>query len=253
MPEPGHALYREVAHRFVPVHLRIAGKDAAYVAEDADLDRAAESIAQSAFRNAGQSAACVQRVYVHGAVEQALLDRLAAAAGTFVPGDPMVDDTSLGPLAEPELPAAAARLVADARWRGGMVVRGGAAATADGRGRFFQATVVAGANHRMAIMAERVLAPVVAVMRVSGDDEAVQLVNDSRFGLAASIWTASEERARAVGRRLEVGTVLQNHCEPGDPELPASGLKESGIGCALPALGVAAFTRPKAFQLRGSR
>jgi acyl-CoA reductase-like NAD-dependent aldehyde dehydrogenase len=253
MPVPGHAIYREAAHRFVPVHLRLVGKDAAYVAEDADLDRAAECIAEAAFRNAGQSSSCVQRVYAHGAIEQALVERLAAVAATFLPGDPMVDDTSLGPLAEPELPAAAARLVSGARWQGGLVIRGGTATTADGRGRFFEATVVAGASHRMALMTERAVAPVLAVMRVDGDEEAVRLVNDSRFGLAASIWTASGERVLAMGRLLEVGTVLQNHCDPADPELPAAGLKESGIGGSLCAQGVAAFTRPKAFQLRRAR
>jgi len=253
MPEPGHEVHREAARRFLPVLLRLAGKDAAYVAQDADLDRAAECISSSAFRNAGQAGACVQRVYVHDSVEQALVERLVAAAGAFVPDDPMDDATTLGPLAEPELPAHAARLVADARWRGGMVVRGGHQATADGRGRFFQATVVVGANHRMPIMTERVLAPVVAVMRVSGDEEAVRLVNDSRFGLAASVWTGSDERALAVGRLLEVGTVLQNHCEADDPELPSAGLKESGLACGFSALGVLSLTRPKSFQLRRGR
>ncbi|HSN92086.1 MAG TPA: aldehyde dehydrogenase family protein [Anaeromyxobacteraceae bacterium] len=253
LAEAGHEIHRDAARRFLPALFRLAGKDAAYVAHDADLDRAAECIASSAFRNAGQSRSCVQRVYVHGSVEQALLERLAAAAATYVPDDPMDDATTLGPLAEPELPAHAARQVADARWRGATLVRGGRPATVDGRGRFFQPTIVAGANHRMSVMAERVLAPLLAVMRVSGDEEAVRLVNDSRHGLTASVWTASDERALELGRMLEVGTVLQNHCEPADPEMPAAGLKESGLAGAFSASGVAALARPKSLLLRRSR
>jgi acyl-CoA reductase-like NAD-dependent aldehyde dehydrogenase len=250
MANAAREVHRTASMCFRHVVLQVFGKDCAYVAEDADLDRAAESIAISAFSNAGQGCSSVQRVYVDGAVEEPFLERLVAAAKRFVPDDPMADSTTLGPLAKADLPGAAARAIAEARAQEGLLLCGSARDTVDGRGRFYPATVIAAATHRMTLMNERVLAPVVGVMRVDGDRSALRLMNDSPHVLTASVWTRSDERALAMGGELRVGTVCQNHCISVDADLPWTGVGESGLASSISSPGFLELTRPKSFHLR---
>jgi acyl-CoA reductase-like NAD-dependent aldehyde dehydrogenase len=250
----GREIHRLAAARLLPVVLELGGKDPAYVAEDADVGHAAPNVIEGAFYNAGQSCCGVKRIYVHRARWAEFREAALAAAAAFAPGDPRDGRTTLGPLAVPEEEARLARQIGDARARGGRVLCGGERATVGGRGRFFLPALVEAAPHDAAIVQEESFGPVAVVTAVDGDDEAVQLMNDSRYGLSASVWTRSEERALALARRLEAGTVFMNRCDVLDPALPWVGWKESGLGLSLSHLGLAALTRPKSFHLRtGSR
>jgi acyl-CoA reductase-like NAD-dependent aldehyde dehydrogenase len=246
----GREVHRLAAGRLLPVVLELGGKDAAYVAEDADLDHAVPNVVEGAFYNAGQSCCGVKRIYVHRARHADFLDAALAAARAFAPGDPSGERTTLGPLAAPDEAARLARQIADARARGGRVLAGGEAATLGGRGRFFLPTLLAGVPHDALAVQEESFGPLAVVVPVEGDAEAVARVNDSRWGLSASIWTRSEGRARDLGRALEVGTVFMNRCDVLDPALPWVGWKQSGLGLSLSHLGLAALTRPKSFHLR---
>jgi acyl-CoA reductase-like NAD-dependent aldehyde dehydrogenase len=246
----GREVHRAAAARLLPVVLELGGKDAAYVADDADLAFAAPNLAEGAFYNAGQSCCGVKRIYVHRRVHGDFLAALLAAAQSWVPGDPSVDETTLGPLATPEAQDELERQIREARARGARVLVGGERATVGGRGRFFLPTVVEGAPRDLAIVREESFGPVVVVERVDDDDEALRRMNDSAYGLTASVWTRSEARGVAAGRRLEAGTVFMNRCDYLDPALPWVGWKQSGLGLSLSRHGLLALTRPKSFHLR---
>jgi acyl-CoA reductase-like NAD-dependent aldehyde dehydrogenase len=246
----GREVHRAAAARLLPVVLELGGKDAAYVAEDADLPFAAPNLAEGAFYNAGQSCCGVKRVYVHRKVHGDFLAALLEAAKAWVPGDPSRDETTFGPLATPDAADGLARQVDEARARGARVLTGGERATVSGRGRFFLPTIVEGARRDLSIVQEESFGPVVVVERVEDDAEAVRRVNDSRYGLSASLWTRSEARAVALGRQLAAGTVFMNRCDYLDPALPWVGWKESGLGLSLSRHGLLALTRPKSFHLR---
>jgi acyl-CoA reductase-like NAD-dependent aldehyde dehydrogenase len=246
----GREVHRLAAERLLPVVLELGGKDAAYVAEDADLDHAVPNVVEGAFYNAGQSCCGVKRIYVHRARLADFVDAAVAAARAFSPGDPADERTTLGPLAAADEPARLSRQLADARARGGRVLTGGEPATLAGKGRFFLPTLLAGVPHDAAAVQEESFGPLAVVLPVADDAEAAARVNDSRYGLSASVWTRSEERARALGRALAVGTVFMNRCDVLDPALPWVGWKDSGLGLSLSHLGLAALTRPKSFHLR---
>ena len=246
----GREVHAAAARRLLPVVLELGGKDAAYVADDADLGFAAPNVVEGAFYNAGQSCCGVKRIYVHERVHGAFLEAALAAARGFVPGDPAAEGTTLGPLATPEAPGDMARQVREARARGARVLCGGERASVGGLGRFFLPTLVEGAPPDAEIVREESFGPVAIVEKVSGDDEAVARANGSRYGLSASVWTRSEGRARALARRLEAGTVFMNRCDFLDPALPWVGWKESGLGLSLSRHGLLALTRPKSHHFR---
>jgi acyl-CoA reductase-like NAD-dependent aldehyde dehydrogenase len=246
----GREVHRAAAARLLPVVLELGGKDAAYVAEDADLAFTAPNVAEGAFYNAGQSCCGVKRVYVHRRVHGEFMAALLEAAKAWVPGDPASDETAFGPLATPDAPEGLERQVADARAQGARVLTGGERATVSGRGRFFLPTIVENARRDLSIVQEESFGPVVVVERVEDDAEAVRRVNDSRYGLSASVWTRSEGRALELGRQIAAGTVYMNRCDYLDPALPWVGWKDSGLGLSLSRHGLLSLTRPKSFHLR---
>jgi acyl-CoA reductase-like NAD-dependent aldehyde dehydrogenase len=246
----GHKIYGEVAKRFIGAGLELGGKDPAYVAEDADLDHAVANLVEGALYNAGQSCCGIERIYVHRSRYDHFLEGAVKAARGWVQGNPMEEGTALGPMATPEAPTFLAKQVAEARKLGARVLCGGEPLQVNGKGRFFQATVVAEATHQMSLMVEESFGPIVGIAPVKDDEEAVRLMNDSAFGLTAAVWTGSEARAIALGRKLETGTVFMNRCDYLDPALPWVGVKDSGLGCSLSHLGLLALTRPKSFHLR---
>jgi acyl-CoA reductase-like NAD-dependent aldehyde dehydrogenase len=248
----GRQVHRAAAQRLLPVVLELGGKDAAYVAEDADLAFAAANVIEGAFYNAGQSCCGVKRIYVHRRVHADFLAAALAAAAAYAPGDPGLDETTLGPLATPEAPAELAAQVDEARARGARVLCGGERVTVAAQGRFYLPTLVEGAPRGASIVEEESFGPVALVDAVAGDDEAVERINASRYGLSASLWTGSVDRARRLGRRVEAGTVFMNRCDYLDPALPWVGWKQSGLGLSLSRHGLLALTRPKSFHLRMS-
>jgi len=246
----GREVHRAAAERLLPVVLELGGKDAAYLAEDVDLGFAVPNVIEGAFYNAGQSCCGVKRIYAHASIYREFMERAQVAAAAWVPGDPAVEGTALGPLATPEAPAELEAQVEDARSRGGRVVCGGARASVSGKGRFFLPTLVEHPPRDSAIVREESFGPVAIVEEVESDEEAVERINASRYGLSASIWTRSEERAVALGRLLQAGTVYMNRCDYLDPALPWVGWKQSGLGLSLSRHGLLALTRPKSFHLR---
>ncbi len=244
----GRKIYRAAADRLLPCGLELGGKDPAYIAADADLDRAADGVADGALYNAGQSCCAVERIYVHERVYDAVLDRLRSLVRAHAPGDPLAEATRLGPLALPSAPAEQAAQVKDAVDRGASLLEGGHAASVTGRGRYFAATLLAECSQEMTVIREESFGPLVPVVKVSSDEEALKLMNDSRFGLTASIWTKDPERALSLGNRLETGTVFMNRCDALDPALPWTGVKESGLGCTLSEVGLHQLTRPRSYN-----
>ncbi|HTP27017.1 MAG TPA: aldehyde dehydrogenase family protein, partial [Anaeromyxobacteraceae bacterium] len=246
----GREIHLAAAQRLMPAILELGGKDPAYLAEDVDLDFAVREVIEGAFYNAGQSCCGVKRIYAHERIHDSFLEAALAAAAAFVPGDPSAEATTLGPLATPNAPEALEQQLREARSRGARVLCGGERARVGGKGRFFLPTLVEDVPPGTALANEEVFGPVALVERVACDEEALARMNASRFGLSASIWTRSIDRALRMGRRLEAGTVYMNRCDYLDPALPWIGWKQSGLGLSLSRHGLLAMTRPKSFHLR---
>lgn len=246
----GHRIQAAAKDRFLHVGLELGGNDPAYVAADCDFDRTVENLVDGAIYNAGQSCCAVERVYVH----KDLYERFVAAAEplvrAYVMGDPRDAGTTLGPIAQPWHPQELASFVADAEAKGAKVVAGGKATTASGKGRFFEATLVRDVPQSAKLMQDESFGPILAVAPVASDEEALARMNDSRYGLTASVWTSDRERAARLARDLEFGTVYMNRCDALDPALPWVGVKDSGRGVTLSTLGFDALTRPKAIHFR---
>jgi acyl-CoA reductase-like NAD-dependent aldehyde dehydrogenase len=247
----GAEIERAAAGRFLGVNLELGGKDPAYVRADADLDHAVENLADGAFFNSGQSCCGIERIYVHRDLFRPFVDGLVEVAANYRLDDPLDPETTLGPMVR----SAAADAV---RGQVEEAVRAGARALVD-PGRFpreapgsaYRAPqVLVDVDHAMAVMTEETFGPVVGVMPVASDDEAVSLMNDSRYGLTAAVWTRDLDAARAIGARLETGTVFMNRCDYLDPGLAWTGVKDSGRGAALSKVGFEHLTRPKSFHLR---
>ncbi|MFM2418707.1 MAG: hypothetical protein RL385_3430 [Pseudomonadota bacterium] len=238
------------AGRFMQVGYELGGNDPAYVAEDADVARAAENLVDGAMYNAGQSCCAVERAYVHAAHYGEFVERCKALAEAYVMGSPLSRETTLGPIAQPQHVAELAALVRDAVQKGARLVTGGEPCSVQGRGRFFQPTVLADVPPDARIMREEQFGPVLAVARVRNDDEALACMNDAAYGLTASLWTPSRARAEHMAQRLCFGTVFQNRCDHVDPRLPWSGMGLSGRGHSLSALGFDQLTRTRALHFR---
>jgi acyl-CoA reductase-like NAD-dependent aldehyde dehydrogenase len=246
----GHRIQAAAASRFVSVGLELGGNDPAYVAEDCDLDKSVENVIDGACYNAGQSCCAVERVYVHRSRYAQFVERAEPLVRAYVMGDPTSDATTLGPIAQPAHVAELEAFVADARAKGARLVAGGSKASVGGRGRFFEATLIADVPQGARLMQAESFGPIVAVQPVDSDDEALAKMNDSRLGLTASVWTRDRERAARLASRLEFGTVFMNRCDFLDPALPWTGVKDSGRGVTLSALGFDHLTRPKAIHFR---
>jgi acyl-CoA reductase-like NAD-dependent aldehyde dehydrogenase len=242
----GHAVYRAVAsERFIDAGLELGGKDAAYVAPDADVERTAAGLVDGACYNAGQSCCAVERVYLHRALAEPVIEAALAEMKKLRLGEPR-SDVDMGPMAQPAAPAFLARQVAEARDKGARILCGGNPTSLDGKGRFFEPTLLTEVDHGMGVMQSESFGPLLPIMLVDSDEQAIELMNDSDLGLTASLWTSDRDRAARMARRLEVGTVYMNQCDLLDPALPWTGVKDSGKGSTLSPLGLMQLTRPRA-------
>ncbi|AZT84168.1 aldehyde dehydrogenase family protein [Marinobacter sp. NP-4(2019)] len=237
--------------QFAGTALELGGKDPAYVRADADLADAAINLADGAFFNSGQSCCSVERIYVHRDVYQPFVEALASEALKLTLGNPLDRDTTLGPMVKTQAADFVHAQIAEA-------VQNGATAVVDPK-RFAQnkpgtaymaPQILTGVNHGMRVMTEESFGPVVGVMAVTSDEEAIRLMNDSEFGLSASIWTRDLEAAERLGRQVQTGTLFMNRCDVLDPALAWTGVKHSGHGVSLSELGYNALTQPKSFHLR---
>jgi acyl-CoA reductase-like NAD-dependent aldehyde dehydrogenase len=247
----GHAVQRAASARFVGTGLELGGKDPAYVRPDAPLEATVAELVDGVYFNAGQSCCAVERIYVHRRLFDDFVAAFTDAAAGYVLGDPLDPATTLGPLVRSSAATFVRDQVAEAEAAGALALVDPAGFPADAPGSPYLAPqVLVGVDHRMRIMTEETFGPAVGIMPVDDDDAAVGLMNDSSYGLTASIWTTDAEAAVAIGDRVETGTWYLNRCDYLDPALAWTGVKDSGRGVTLSALGFRAVTRPKSFHLR---
>ncbi|MEX2500979.1 MAG: aldehyde dehydrogenase family protein [Trueperaceae bacterium] len=249
--EGGRAVKRAAAERFVEVGLELGGKDPAYVREDADLAHAAANLADGAFFNSGQSCCGIERIYVHQAVFDPFVELLVTHARALRLGDPRDPATTLGPMARTAGAELARAHVDEAVAQGARALLDPADHPADARGTPYLAPqVLVHVRPDMRVMREETFGPVVTVAPVADDEAAVRAMNDSRYGLTASVWTRDLDAALRIGGLLETGTCYANRCDYLDPLLAWTGVKDSGRGVSLSRLGFGPFTRPMSFRLQ---
>jgi acyl-CoA reductase-like NAD-dependent aldehyde dehydrogenase len=247
----GRAVQRAASARFVATGLELGGKDPAYVRRDANLDATLPELVDGVYFNAGQSCCGVERIYVHADRYAEFVDGFVALTRAYTLGNPLSPDTTLGPMVRTSAADFVRGQIAEAVAHGAkpLIDPGDFAADRDGT-PYLAPQVLVDVDHRMRVMTEETFGPVVGVMPVAGDDEAVALMNDSDYGLTASIWTADVDAAIAIGDRVDTGTWYLNRCDYLDPALAWTGVKDSGRGCTLSTLGFQAVTRPKSFHLK---
>ena len=246
--EGGREVYQAASSQLLDMGLELGGKDPAFVAEDANFTFAVENLVDGAFYNAGQSCCAVERIYVMRSLFSKFVDAYVAEVEKYQLGNPEDAATSVGPMAQAKAVTFVESQVTQAQSRGARVLTGGCRPL--GRGYYFQPTVLTNVDHGMSVMMEESFGPVIGIMAVDTEDEAIRLMNDSPYGLTASIWTEDIARGEKLAHRTSAGTVYVNRCDYLDPELPWVGIKNSGHGCTLSHIGFRHLTRPKSFHLR---
>ena len=249
--EGGHAIQQAASKRFIGAALELGGKDPAYVCSDADVARTAANLVDGSFYNAGQSCCGIERIYVHQDVYDSFLEAFASMANELQLGDPRDSSTTLGPVVRIRNAEGIQAQIDEAIAAGARTVLDSNHFEAAKRGLPYMAPqALVDVDHSMRIMSEETFGPAVGIMKVQDDAEAVAMMNDSRYGLTASVWTSDLEHALQIGAGVETGTWFMNRCDYLDPELAWVGVKDSGRGCSLSTLGYAQLTRPKSFHLR---
>lgn len=246
----GARIAATVGPRFVKLQLELGGKDPMYVADDADVAAAAASLADGAMYNTGQSCCSVERIYVHEAVHDAFVEAFVAEVRGMKLGDPGSEDTYIGAITRAPQLAVLEAQVADALAKGAVLHTGGGKHLTDRPGSWFEPTVLTHVDHTMELMREESFGPVIGIQKVGGDAQALALMNDTRYGLTAGVFTKDESRAKAILSKVNAGTVYWNCCDRVSPRLPWSGHGDSGVGLTLSTLGLQTFTRPRAWHLR---
>jgi acyl-CoA reductase-like NAD-dependent aldehyde dehydrogenase len=247
----GRAIERAAAGTFAGVGLELGGKDPAYVRADADLAHAVENLVDGSFFNSGQCCCGIERIYVHADVYDRFIDGFVALTRQYVLGDPLDERTTLGPMAQPRLAATVRSHIEEAVAKGAQALIDTKAFGKDAPGSTYVAPqVLVGVDHSMRVMMEETFGPVVGIIRVKDDQEATRLMNDSPYGLTASIWTKDLAAAERIGQGVETGTVYMNRCDYLDPGLAWTGVKDTGRGATLSRIGYETLTRPKSFHLR---
>ena len=247
----GRAVAQAAAGHFLGAGLELGGKDPAYVRADANLAHAVENLVDGAFFNSGQSCCGIERIYVHQSLYSEFIERVQALTYDYVLGNPLEQSTTLGPLVKPSAAEFVRSEVRAAVAQGARCLIDSKRFAADAEGSAYMAPqVVIDVNHRMSLMREENFGPVVGIMAVRDDEEAIALMNDSDYGLSASIWSADLDVAEALGQQVNTGTLFMNRCDYLDPALAWTGVKHTGHGATLSSVGYEHMTRPKSFHLR---
>ena len=246
----GRAIEKAAAGTFMTLGLELGGKDPAYVLPDAKMDHAIANLVDGAFYNSGQCCCGIERVYVHEKVYDAFIEGFIAETKNYVVGNPLDAATTMGPMAQARFADAIREQKAEAL-RKGATANINMAVDKDKPGSpYIAPEVLTNVNHQMSVMREESFGPIVGIMKVRGDEEAIALMNDSPYGLTASIWTTDTDRAATIGDRIETGTVFMNRCDYVDPGLVWTGVKDTGKGGAMSVVGYENLTRPKSYHLR---
>lgn len=247
----GQAIERAAAGSFTPLGLELGGKDPGYVRADADLDAAVDTLMDGAFFNAGQCCCGIERIYVAEPLFDAFVGKSVEWVSKLTLGNPLDPSTSLGPMASKRFADTVRAQTAEAIAAGATPLIDRGAFPADtGHTAYLAPQILTNVDHSMRVMTEESFGPVVGIMPVRDDDEAVALMNDSRYGLTASIWTRDPDVGQGLGARIETGTVFMNRADYLDPALAWTGVKDTGRGAALSHLGFLSVTRPKSYHLK---
>ena len=244
----GRAMERAAAGTFTGIGLELGGKDPGYVMEDADLEAAVATLIDGAMYNSGQCCCGIERIYVHERLYDAFVEQAVAIAEAYKLGNPLDAETDIGPMAH-------VRFAQEVRAQIDEAVAAGAKALVtkkpeDDGAAYVSPQILTNVTHDMRVMRDESFGPVVGIMKVSSDEEAIRLMNDSPFGLTASLWTADLERAQRVGDQVETGTIFMNRADYLDPGLCWTGCKDTGRGGGLSVIGYHNLTRPKSYHLK---
>jgi acyl-CoA reductase-like NAD-dependent aldehyde dehydrogenase len=246
----GKYMYEKVAPKMVPCQCELGGKDPLYVAEDiADIKSVAAGTADGAFYNNGQSCCAVERIYVHEKVYDKYVEEFVKEVGSWKMGSPTEPGIYLGPLSRKEQLRFLQAQVDDAIQKGAKALTGGPSSLPVGF--YFQPTVLINVNHSMSVMKEESFGPVIGIMKVKNDDEAIELMKDTEYGLTASVYSSNQNHAEKILQQINTGTGYWNCCDRVSAAVPWSGRNHSGFGATLSHAGLRAFTKPKAYHLRG--
>jgi len=244
----GKRIAASAAQRMIKVQLELGGKDPVYVREDVDVKAAAAGVADGAFYNTGQSCCSVERIYVHESIYDAFVDAFVAEVRGYKMGDPMDESTYIGAITRKPQLGILKDQVKDAKKKGAKLVLGGNVVR--GKGNWFEPTVFLDVDHSMALMKDESFGPIIGIQAVADDEAAIELMNDTEYGLTSGVYTTDAKRARKIMARLNAGSVYWNCCDRVSPRLPWSGVGHSGMGLTLSTYGIQTFTRPKAWHLR---
>ena len=246
----GKAMERAAAGTFTNLGLELGGKDPGYVMEDADLDAAVATLVDGAMYNSGQCCCGIERIYVTASLFDAFVEKAVAIVSDYKLGNPLDPETTLGPMAHK-------RFADEVRAQRDEAIAEGAIPMVDAKlfpeddgGTYLAPQILTNVNHRMRVMRDESFGPIVGIMKVDNDGEAVDLMNDSEFGLTASLWTSDAKRAASIGARIETGTVFMNRADYLDPALCWTGCKDTGRGGSLSVIGYQNLTRPKSYHFR---
>ncbi len=247
----GARIEEAIAGQFMGSGLELGGKDPAYVRADANLPHAIESLVDGAFFNSGQSCCGIERIYVNRSVFKDFVDGFVALTKQYTLGSPLEAETTLGPLVNVKAAEFVRNQTAEAISQGAKALIDPTLFPLDQPGSNYLAPqILIDVDHSMRVMTEESFGPVIGIMAVDSDDEAIALMNDSEFGLTASVWTEDIAVATAIGERVQTGTFFSNRCDYLDPALAWTGIKNSGRGCTLSRVGYEALTRPKSYHFR---
>jgi acyl-CoA reductase-like NAD-dependent aldehyde dehydrogenase len=246
----GKYIYERVSAKMVPCQCELGGKDPLYVADDvADVKAVAAGTADGAFYNNGQSCCAVERIYVHEKIYEQYVDEFVKEVKTWKLGAPTEPSVYFGAITRQEQVEVLQNQVDDATKKGANILLGGK--KIQGKGNYFEPTVLTNVTHQMDIMREESFGPVIGIMKVKNDAEAIELMQDSDYGLTASVYSADKSRAENILQQINSGTGYWNCCDRVSAAVPWSGRGHSGFGATLSHAGLRAFTKPKAYQMRG--
>lgn len=245
----GKHIYEKVSAKMVPCQCELGGKDPLYVADDvADVKAVAAATADGAFYNNGQSCCAVERIYVHERVYDRYVDEFRKEVASWKTGAPFEEGVYFGPLTREDQLTELQAQVTDAVGKGATLLMGGS--RLNRKGYYFEPTILTNVNHQMRVMRDESFGPIIGIMKVRDDDEAVALMKDTEYGLTASVYSSDRRRAEAILRLVDTGTGYWNCCDRVSAAVPWSGRKHSGIGSTLSHMGIRAFAKPKALHLK---
>ncbi|HEV8503917.1 MAG TPA: aldehyde dehydrogenase family protein [Chitinophagaceae bacterium] len=245
----GKYIYERVASKMVPCQCEMGGKDPLYVADDIkDIKATAAATADGAFYNNGQSCCAVERIYVNERVYDQYIEEFVKEVKAWKIGSPVEEGIYIGPLSRKEQITVLESQVTDAVKKGATLLTGGK--KINRKGYYFEPTVVVNVKNDMAIMQDESFGPLIGIMKVKDDEEAIRLMRDTEYGLTAAVYSADQKRAENILHQINAGTGYWNCCDRVSAALPWSGRKHSGFGATLSHAGLRAFTKPKAYHLR---